>query len=561
MTRNEAIAQLTASGQPFELVPREAMGRSIRAFRNAPATVGEMMAACRSDATFLVYEDERYSFEDVWRLSAGLAWKLRSEYGVTKGDRIAVSMRNYPEWAIAFNAALLAGGIAVAMNALWQPSEMEQALADCEAKVLFADAERLQRLSACSRTPQGLSVVAVRSPPGAYPEARSWTELMDTAARQDAPDPGLAPDDDAIMLFTSGSTGHPKGAVSTHRNILSALLSWELDYNAGLLTGLFPQPPENPVQPVMLLGVPLFHVTGLHAAYLSSFRPQRRLVSMYKWDAEKALEIIERERVTNFVAPAAMTGDLVEASRSSRRDLSSLTTVGGGGAPRPPEQVRAIDRAFVNARPNTGWGMTETNAIGVGIAGSDYLEHPASSGRVSAVLDIRVVDEEGRPLPGGERGELQVRGASVMRGYWRRPDANRDSFDGDWFRTGDVAYIDTEGYLYIVDRIKDMVIRGGENIGCGAVEAALVEHPDILEASVYGVPDDRLGEEVGATLYTRREMTAEEVREFLIPRLARFQVPRYIFFSSAPLPRIASGKILKRELKANAVRELGQSAG
>jgi long-chain acyl-CoA synthetase len=471
MTRDEAIAQLTGVGQPFELADAEALGRRVRAFRNAPRTLGEMFASCRSDADFLVYEDERYSFEDVWRLSAGLAWKLTTEFGVRKGDRVAISMRNYPEWAIAFNATALAGGIAVAMNALWQPSEMEQALRSCEAKALFVDEERLARLRSCANPPGDMAVVMVRDTGQAGGDGvLRWSELMMGGEREDAPPCALDPDDDAIMLFTSGSTGHPKGAVSTHRNILSALLSWELDYNAAVLTGLFPPAPAAAPQPVMLLGVPLFHVTGLHAAYLSSFRPQRRLVSMYKWDPEKALAIIERERVTNFVAPAAMTGDLVEASRGSMRDLSSLSTVGGGGAARPPEQVRAIDRAFANARPNTGWGMTETNAIGTGIAGQDYLEHPASSGRVSAVLDIRVVDDGGRPVPSGERGELQVRGTSVMRGYWRRPDADAESFDGEWFRTGDVAFIDGDGYLHIVDRIKDLVIRGGENIGCGGVE-------------------------------------------------------------------------------------------
>jgi long-chain acyl-CoA synthetase len=281
---------------------------------------------------------------------------------------------------------------------------------------------------------------------------------------------------------------------------------------------------------------------------------------MYKWDAERAAELIERERITAFTAPAAMTGDLVEVARRTGRDLSSLAGVGGGGASRAPEQVRAISQVFANALPNTGWGMTETNAIGTGIAAKDYLDHPESAGRAAAVLDLRIVDEAGRELARMERGELQVRGASIMRGYWNRPDANAESFDGAWLRTGDVALIDHEGFLYIVDRIKDLVIRGGENIGCGAVEAALLEHPDVLEASVYGVPDQRLGEELAATIYARRAVSDAELRAFLDGRLARFEIPRYFHLATAPLPRIASGKIFKRELRAEAAARLAAGA-
>jgi len=251
-----------------------------------------------------------------------------------------------------------------------------------------------------------------------------------------------------------------------------------------------------------------------------------------------------------------MTGDLVEFAKSSNRDLGSLATVGGGGAARAPEQVRGIDRAFSNAMPNTGWGMTETNAIGTGIGGQDYLDRPESSGRCSAVLELRVVDDAGNVLSTGARGELQIRGTSVIRGYWQRPDANAATFDGRWLRTGDVAYLDDEGFLFIVDRIKDLVIRGGENIGCGAVEAALLEHPAVLEASVYAVPDKRLGEEVAATVYASETITDSELQKFLQPHLARFEIPRYFHFSEEPLPRTASGKILKRQLREEATARL-----
>ncbi len=385
----------------------------------------------------------------------------------------------------------------------------------------------------------------------------TFDELLDAMPIQPMPEVDLHPNDPATILYTSGSTGHPKGAVSCHRNILTALLSWELEARIAVLRYNI-DPVEPRYQPATLLAVPLFHATGSHAVYLASYRGQRKIVSMYRWDPELAAELIESERVSSFVAPATMTGDLVQVASRTSRDLSSLAIVGGGGAARAPEQVKSIDETFANAMPNTGWGMTETNAIGTGIGGVDYLTRPASSGRCSVVLDLRIVDGDGRELPAGERGELLIRGTSVISGYWRRPDADEETFTDGWLRTGDVAYLDDEGFLFIVDRIKDLVIRGGENIGCGEVEAALLEHPQILEASVYAVPDERLGEEVGATLYCDGAITEDDIRGFLAPRLATFQIPRYIRISGEPLPRIASGKIFKRQLRENAVAELAR---
>jgi long-chain acyl-CoA synthetase len=267
--------------------------------------------------------------------------------------------------------------------------------------------------------------------------------------------------------------------------------------------------------------------------------------------------MIEKEKITNFTAPAAMTGDLVAEAQRSQRDLSSLASVGGGGAPRAPEQVRNIEKSFTRAMPGTGWGMTETNAIGTGIGGLDYLERPASSGRCSAVMELKVIDETGNELNANSRGELLIRGTGVFRGYWNRPDADAETFLPDgWMRTGDVAYLDEEGYLFIVDRIKDLVIRGGENIGCGEVEAALLEHPLIDEASVYAVPDERLGEKVATTIFTSKRINEEELNAFLLTRLARFKVPSHLWQQHEPLPRTASGKILKRQLREEACARL-----
>jgi long-chain acyl-CoA synthetase len=372
------------------------------------------------------------------------------------------------------------------------------------------------------------------------------------------PPADIAPDDDAIIFYTSGSTGHPKGVISSHRNIISALLSWELDLAAGAATAAVPPPPPaNP--PATLLAVPLFHVTGAHAVYLQSCRAQRKIVCMYRWDPERAAELVEAEKITVVTAPAAMTGDLVRVAKQTSRDLSSLVSVGGGGAPRAPEQVKQIEASFEKALPATGWGMTETNAIGAGIGGLDYLNRPASSGRCSAVLELKVVDDQGRALPAGERGELLVRGTSVFRGYWNRDELNATLFEDGWFRTGDVAYLDDEGFLFIVDRIKDLIIRGGENIGCGQVESALLMYPDVREAAVYAVPDERLGEEVGATVYGAPGLDVAALRTFLEANLARFEVPRYITLTDAPLPRTASGKILKRELREEAIQSLAKT--
>ncbi len=548
-TRAEALAALTAPGERYELRTENVAGVPCRTFVNAPTSLRVMFEEAVSDREFIVYDDERLTFAEAWAEIGRIGAVLVEDLGVAPGDRVAIAMRNYPEWMTTFAAVTAVGAIAVAMNALWGPEEMEFGLEDCGATVLVADEERITR-SAAYAARCGLRTVVVR--PSAPADAPTLADL--TAARPDEPLPDVAvgADDPATLFYTSGSTGHPKGVLSTHRNVLSALLSWELD--ARVARRLSDRPPARPDgQAAALLGIPLFHVTGSHAVYLQSYRAQRKLVSMYKWDPEVAAEIIERERISTFLAPAALTGDLVRVARATERDLSSLLIVGGGGAPRAPEQVAAIGSSFGRAKPNTGWGMTETNAIGTGIGEDDYLTRPESSGRVSAVLDVKVVDESGADLPAGEAGELLVRGTSVFRGYWNRPDVDAEVFVDGWFRSGDVAYLDEDGYLFIVDRIKDLIIRGGENIGCGQVEAALLLHPAVHEAAVYALPDERLGEEVGATVYADPGVRSEELRTFVRDHLAAFEVPREIVVSDRPLPRGATGKIAKREIRAAAV--------
>ena len=569
LTRQQALDTLTSPGQPYALHNQVIGGRTLRVFVNAPTSLRDLFEATATDLPFLVYQGERWTFAQAWADAACIGQVLVQTCGVLPGDRVAIAMRNYPEWVLAFTAITSIGAVAVAMNGHWLADELAYGLQDSGARVVLADSERLDRLAQAAvadATVPGLQVLAVRPsrplPPNMdVQRLQDLTDAIDKAGAVPMPAVQMAPDAPAIILYTSGSTGHPKGVVSTHRQILSALLSWELDRAASELmarsAGIHaPALQADAMQPGTLLAVPLFHVSGLHVSCLSSYRMQRRTVAMYRWDPEVAATLIAQERLDSVLAPAAMTGDLVRVAQAGQHDLSSLTVVGGGGAPRAPEQVRQIDAAFPNAMPGTGWGMTETNGIGTGIFGDDYLGRPASSGRCSAVLQLRVVDEYGQVLPAGARGELLVRGTSVFNGYWNRPEVNAQAFVGDWFRTGDVAYLDDEGFLFIVDRIKDLIIRGGENIGCGQVEAALLLHPEVLEAAVYAVPDERLGEVVGATVYGTAALNAAALQVFLPQHLAAFELPTHLRISSTPLPRTPSGKILKREVKDAALQAM-----
>lgn len=546
ISRSEAIRQLCAPGMPLEIVSQDIAGRSQRVFRNAPVSLRQIYVEAISEQEFIVFADSRLTFAESWRQTCAFAAALVDRFGVAPGDRVAISLRNYPEWMIAFQAITAIGAIAVAANSHWPANELAHAVRDTEPRVLILDAERLAGWRAADgQVP--VPVVAVRTPADQRGEAPAFDELI--ADYRDAPMPEQSPgsDDLATILYTSGSTGHPKGVPSTHRNIITALLSWELDMQvANLRAGVSPSPAAQ----AALLAIPLFHVTGLHAVYLSSFRAQRKLVSMHKWVPAEAIALIEREGITHVNAPSAVTGDLLNEAKRRGTGLSGLQVLGGGGAARAPEQVRAIACQLAGAIPATGWGMTETNAIGTGIRGQDYVDHADTVGQVSAVLDLRVVDEEGRELPAGEPGELQVRGTSVVRRYWRRPDADAEAFDGEWFRTGDQATIDAAGYVRIVDRLKDLIIRGGENIGCGRIEAALLEHPAVREATVFGMPDERLGEEVAACLFLDAPVSATALLAFLKDKLAPFELPSRIEFWPEPFPRTASGKLLKREIRA-----------
>ncbi|MGH9299303.1 MAG: class I adenylate-forming enzyme family protein, partial [Acidimicrobiales bacterium] len=471
LSYEEAVAAVTAPGQRFEVTNATVGASDTKLFANAPRNLRDAfaMAHARGDAEFLVYEDEHWSFGETGRHVAALGALLADRYGVRKGDRVAIAMRNYPEWVVSFAAILSLGAISVSMNAWWSAEEMEYALADSGAVVLIADGERAERAKqAAGRL--GTRILAVRVAEGVAFAPRDCIDKMEDLLDLDAelPEADIEPDDDATILYTSGTTGLPKGAVSTNRAILQSLMGFGCRVAAESLrresAGIVSESPAIAKRPVFILVVPLFHVTGCVAVLLSCYLGGAGLVIMHKWDPDRALELIERERVTNFVGVPTQSWDLLESPRFEEADTSSLVSVGGGGAPAPPELVRRVSSGFGSGRAGIGYGMTETNAYGPQNSGDDYMTHPTSTGRGTPIVDIEVRDENGRPLSPGERGEIWFKGPHLIRGYWNNPEATSETIVGGWLRTGDVGRIDQDGYVYVEDRAKDMVIRAGENI-------------------------------------------------------------------------------------------------
>jgi long-chain acyl-CoA synthetase len=556
MTYDEACNAMTGAGAPFELVPEKVRGHDVRVFKNAPASLREIFdtARLRGDDTFLVYEDERLSFADVMGQVDALAATLVTQYGVEPGDRVAIGMRNYPEWVVAFAAVTSVGAVSVSLNAWWTGEELDYALGDSGSKVVVADVER-SRLIAPLLAQHDARVICVRS--DEVPDGIDrWQDVVVPGAAM--PQVEIDPDMDATILYTSGTTGHPKGAVSTHRAVISALQSFACRTIVNvLMMDKQPEPSKNPASFILI--VPLFHVTGCIAVLMSCFSAGYKLVMMYKWDPARALELIEREKITQFVGVPTQSWDLLECPDFASRDTSSLASIGGGGAPAPPELVRRVDKSFKGGRPNIGYGMTETNAYGPGNAGDDYLRKPTSCGRVVPSVEMRVTDDDGNALGPNEVGEIWFKGPNLIRGYWNRPEATAETIVDGWLRSGDIGRIDEEGFVYVQDRAKDMVLRAGENVYCAEVEAAIYEHPAVYEAAVFGLPHERLGEEVAAAIVLKegQALDAEGLREFLAEHLAPFKIPSQLTVHAEQLPRNPAGKILKRQLRDEIVAERG----
>lgn len=554
------VAGLTAPGQPFATDTATIDGIEYRNYSTMPANLGEYFKFMlqHGDKDFALYQEERYTFAQAYSLSAAFAAALVERMGVRKGDRVAILSRNNPQWMMAFVAVTSIGAVAVPMNAWWTTEELDYGFEDSGAKVVLADRARIERLAPIAAK-HGLEIISVDDGEGLALPHTPFVDLVADFRDMTMPAVDVAPDDYATIMYTSGSTGHPKGALSSHRGILSALYSWMLLGMATKMSAAKAAPAEK-FSPAGLLTIPLFHCTASHSAFMLSVIIGRKLVIMHKWDPEEALRLIEQERITWFNGVPTMSAELQAAAVNSTRDLSSLVDIMSGGAARPPDQVGKISGTFKRSVPGTGYGLTETNALGAVNAGAFYLANPHSTGRVvPAVTDFRIISaDDGRELAAGERGEVCIKSPANVVAYWNKPEATAEAFVDGWFHTGDVGYLDEDGFLYIVDRIKEIIIRGGENISCLEVEAAIYSHPDVQEAAVFGLPDERLGEIVGAAIVLKEgaTMSLETLRAYLADHIAGFKLPAHAWFPNEALPRIASGKIFKRQLKADYAAEL-----
>jgi long-chain acyl-CoA synthetase len=558
----EVDAELTGPGQPFEMEVAQVGAIPLRVWKRTPRCTADLVEEMRKygERPYLVYEDERLSYAEAYARIATLARHLQGELGVRKGDRVAIALRNYPEWPIAFFAGLSIGAIVVPINAWWKGEEIAYGLADSGSSVLFADEERARLLEPQLSKLELRHCIAVRA--GSRTPAR-WLPLevlLGPAAGAQLPRVAVEPDDDATIFYTSGTTGQPKGALGSHRNLLTMIVSGafararaRLRQGEALPDPAVPAPPSS-----QLVSVPFFHVTGSHSVLTASTAFGNKLVLMYRWNPERALELIERERIEVFGGVPSMVWQVLESPEFARRDTSSVTGIGYGGAPAAPELARRIERAFPPVVASNGYGMTETSAMSTANSGFDYLRKPDSIGRPVAVVDVKVVDADGRTLPPGEIGELCIRGPNIVKGYWNKPQATAATFRDGWCHSGDIARIDDEGFVYIVDRAKDMVIRAGENVYCVEVEDALYSHGAVMDAAVVGLPHRVLGEEVAAVVQIAPHAYAseEELRKHVAERLAGFKVPVHIELRREPLPRNENGKILKRRLRDELVQTL-----
>jgi acyl-CoA synthetase (AMP-forming)/AMP-acid ligase II len=506
----------------------------------------DIFCALHGSAEAVVAEAERLTFQDLAAHANRVAPALVAGFGIAKGDRVGIAMRNCPSWIISYMAVLKAGGIATLLNGWWTPSELAHAMELTEPKLVIADAPRAERVAATGYCAQLVTLPVDR------PLEEALAPLLEKGG-EGAELPAVGPDDHATILFTSGSTGNAKGALSTHRAVTTGVYNYSLQL-AAMRAVLESSGGKVPEQLRTLVNVPLFHVTGEVPVMLNSFVIKRCMVLMRKWDPGEALRLIERERITYFVGVPTMSLELMQHPDRDKYDLSTLTDIAAGGAARPVDHVRRLRETFATAQPAIGYGLTETNAVGCGNVWSNYAEKPDSTGRPSApFVELAILREDGEHLPAGERGEIAIRSAANIQCYWRDEAATAAAFTADGFlKTGDIGYLDADGYLFIIDRLKDIIIRGGENISCVEVEAAIYAHEAVAEASVFGVPCDRLGEQPAAAVHLKdgQEVSAETLRETIAARLAPFKIPATIWISREPLPKLGTGKIDKVSLRS-----------
>jgi long-chain acyl-CoA synthetase len=569
MSIAQANAIITGPGMPCEMEEIVIRGVATRVWKNLPPSLRSVAEAGRvhGDKIFLVHEDERVSFEAFFRAVSALAHDLAAR-GVVKGDRVAIIMRNIPEWPVAFYAAASLGAIITPLNAWWTGPELEYGLVDSGAKVVIVDGERLERIAEhLPNCPDLKHVLVARHRDDiADPRIAKLEELIGAPVtwkdlpERPLPAVTLLPEDDATIFYTSGTTGKPKGALATQRNINCNIMAGaSAAQRAFLRRGETPPAPDPEApQRSMLLSVPFFHATGCFAVLNPILFGGGKLVMMRRWDPVRAFELIQREKIQAAGGVPTIAWQLIEHPLRAKYDLSSLESVSYGGAPSAPELVRKIRDTFPKSQAGNGWGMTETSATATSNGAEDYEHRPDSCGPAVPVTDLKIMTVEGdRELPIGEVGELWCKGPQVVKGYWNKPEATAQTFVDGWVKTGDLARLDDEGFCFIIDRAKDMLIRGGENIYCIEVENVLYDHPAVMDAALVGIPHKTLGEEPGAvvTLKPGAEATERELRAFVAERLAAFKVPVKVVFWPETLPRNANGKILKNELKQLFVTE------
>jgi acyl-CoA synthetase (AMP-forming)/AMP-acid ligase II len=545
---DEGLAMLTGAGAPLALGTIALNGVDLPLIATAPPALPYYFAhysAEHADKIFLVAGAERLTFAEVYAEAEKVASALIGK-GLSRGDRVGIAMRNSPSWIALYMGITMAGGVACLLNGWWQSEELAEAIADVGCTLVVADPPRAVRLGVID----GLAVPVV-----AIDDLQPLAEALAPLTRNwpKAALPGLSGDDHATILFTSGSTGQSKGALSDHRAVLQGVFNYLAQ--ALVMLGIATKdgnPPQG--QPATLLNVPLFHVTAEVPVFLQSFAMGRKLVLMPKWDAEEAMRLIQAEAITYFVGVPLMSFEILTHPNRPNYDLSTVTDFAAGGAPRPVEHVRRIKEEMGGGAPLLGYGLTETNGIGCGNWRDNYLAKPNSTGRASAPLvDLAILDSAGRPVAAGERGEVGIRSVANFKEYWNQPAATAAAFTADrYFLTGDIGYLDEDGYLFIVDRKKDIIIRGGENISCQEVEAAIYQHPAVAEAAVFGLPDERFGEVPGAVVKYRpgEELTPEQLCAYLYAHIAAFKVPARIWTAEAPLPRLGTEKIDKVGLRA-----------
>ena len=552
----EIREQLTGPGGAFEVTTDVVNGVEMKVYKDRMGSLREVAqaAAHRGDQEFIVQGDQRVTYGDFVRQANGVAAALARDAGVGHGDRVAVLSANNAEWCLAFWATVDLGAILVGLNGWWKTDEILYGLDDSGAKVLVADAKRFERIADQLDQAPGLErIYLIDADPADFddPRIRPFAELQ-AEPTDEFPDTPIDEDDPAVIFYTSGTTGRPKGAISTHRNMVANLQN--TIYNS--VATVMANPETSGLgggQTVGLLTSPLFHVSGCHSSLVVGMIAGVKLVIPEgRFDPDSALQLIQDHGVTIWATVPTMVWRVCEHPARHDYDTSTVTAVAFGGSPSADELQRKVRDTFPNVTSTSNaYGLTESSSVATVISGQDAVERPDSVGPPVPVVDLAIVDADGSEVPEGHTGEVLIKGPIIMPGYWNKPEATAETVIDGWLHTGDIGYLDEDGFLFITDRAKDMIIRGGENIYCVEIEQRLVEHPDVADAAVIGVPHDELGEEVKAVVQVQAgaTMTEQDVQAWVAETLANFKVPAYVEVTADKLPRNASGKLLKNVLR------------